>query len=248
MKTMKKCGVVALMMFALQSYGQDSTDRMKTVFTKSHFHLPKFLGAYISPEIQYGQIGGAFTPLAGGSAMWIVNKKFGFGVAGFMNINPNLSPADYKGQYLRAGYGGMKLEYTPNPNAAIHVSFPLIIGVGVANADSLNNRWFGNGRRDGRNKSDIERPDNTVAYFVVQPGIQIEANLFRFMKLYVGANYRIGTTENATAPLTKSAFNGFSVNTGMKVGLFDLSLQRNKIKSAQKIRKRDRNLNNIQQN
>ena len=69
--------------------GQDSTKSLiKTVF-KKNLGLAKlnYLGVYIAPEYQFGQVGGAFTSLAGGSIMLQFNKRFAFGMTGF-KVNP----------------------------------------------------------------------------------------------------------------------------------------------------------------
>lgn len=208
-----------------QAQKQDSTDKMRTIFSGKMKH-PRYIGIYATPEIGYTQINGTSAMLAGFQAGWLFNKKWGVAVAAYGTPGRQIESSTSKGQYLRAGYGGVRIEYTPNPNAPVHLSFPLLIGGGMTNLDSLNNRDRGFGRNGGRG-NDMFGPKNNNTYVVIQPGIQVEANLFRYAKLYVGASYRFGIEQKQNNPLIASnALNGVTLSAGMKVGLFDLDLDK----------------------
>jgi hypothetical protein len=204
-----------------------------TMRTLVKFSSPKYVGIYFAPEYQYGQAAGTFNSYTGGSAMFIFNKKLAVGVTALRSVQESFAPAKTSPLLLRSGFGGVKLEYTPRPNAAVHVTFPLVIGYGMARLDSVSytsTAWTkdtiegnGHGKRGnygfGRNNRGISND-----YFVLQPGIQLETNLFRTVKLFGGVNYRFAfPTETLTAPLTKTTLNGLSANVGIKVGLFDFS-------------------------
>jgi hypothetical protein len=217
---------------ASTSFAQD------TMHTLVKLSKPKYLGFYFAPEYQYGQAGGAFNSYVGNSAMLILNKKFALGVSGYTNTQESFSPKTVSPLLLRSTFGGVRMEYTVNPNSAVHVSFPLLIGAGVAQADSVSyvsridttenqgggkgNHGFGNNFENGYKNRGI-----SSSYFVVQPGIHLEANLVRAVKVYVGANYRIGIPlETVATPLAKGTLNGLSFSAGVKVGLFDFDLQK----------------------
>ncbi len=204
-----------------------------TMHTLVKLSAPKYVGIYVAPEYQYGQAAGAFNSYSGGSAMLIFNKKLAVGVTAIGSIQENFAPAKTSPLLLRSGFGGIKLEYTPRPNAAVHVTFPLVIGYGMARLDSVSytsTTWVkdtieGNGHGKGKNKG-FERNNRGISndYFVIQPGIQLETNIFRTVKLFAGVNYRFAfPTETLTAPLTSTTLNGLSANVGIKVGLFDFS-------------------------
>lgn len=250
MKFLKLSITILLTISTLNSFSQDSTkvipasteaskkpsdDKMKTLLS-----LPKikYLGIYIAPEYQLGSVAGEFTSMGGASVMMVINKKLSFGLGGYMT-NRNFTPTQLsaaKFYNFNAQYGGLKLEYTPNPNAPIHISFPLMVGMGVAQIDTAgktqkNNGWGGRGKdRDnmGRNSQGRNGRDG---FFLIQPGINIEANLVRFVKLYLGASYRItgGTSEtvsttNPALTPTASQLGGFSLSAGLKIGIFDYAL------------------------
>ncbi len=216
---------MAVFTISFKSYSQDSI--------RTLVHLPKIthVGIYIAPEFQYGQLKGEFTSFGGGSAMLLFNKKFGFGVTMQHSIFLSYSPKGISPLDLMASYGGLKLEYTCNPNAPIHLSFPLVIGGGSARLDSAT--YFRSILPDTNTQGDrMHREfDQSVSrnnYFVVQPGVQVEGNLFRFLKLYAGANYRFAfeTYSSNSKLLPASTLQGLSLNVGLKVGFFDYTLKK----------------------
>jgi hypothetical protein len=189
-----------------------------TTHTLLKFSRPNYLGIYIAPEFQYGQLGGDFTTFGGGSAMLLLNKKWAIGATITRSMTRDFQPKDVAPYYLNAAFGGLRMEYTPKPNKAVHVSFPLVIGWGQARKDSVLERFDRFDDDDRFDRSD----NNRTGYFTVQPSIQLEANLLRFAKIYAGANYRLNFTNNATPTVATSVLNGFSMNVGLKLGLFDL--------------------------
>ncbi len=213
-------------------------ERTRTLFSgmKNPMKPIKYLGLSIGSEFQYGSLAGEFTPMAGVSAMLHINKKFGIGVAGYRTVN-NFTPTALNANSLlnlNAMYGGLKLEYTPNPNSAVHVSFPLLIGGGMATVDSARNYrnsfgGFGGRDRDRFGGRDINGRETN--FWVIQPGINIEANVIRFLKIYAGVSYRLApsvNTEKATAlpTPTPSQLSGLNLSIGVKLGLFDYQLHR----------------------
>lgn len=209
----------------------------------------KYLGLSVGGEIQYSMLAGQFTPMAGVSGMIHFNKKFGIGAAAYSTLAENFAPTSLnatKALALNTMYGGLKLEFTPRPDAKVHVSFPLLVGVGMAQVDSLNSH-------DGQEhdyhmdpvtglENDQEDYDNHKGthdyggtdYFVIQPGVNLEVNLIRYVKFTLGASYRIvptvskgdANTVAADPVLTASQLSGLNVTAGLRIGLFDYQLGR----------------------
>ena len=213
-------------------------DRTRTLFSgmKNPTKSLKYLGLSVGSEFQYGSLAGEFTPMAGGSAMLHINKKWGLGVAGYSTTN-NFTPTALNAKSLlnlNVMYGGLKLEYTPNPNAPIHVSFPLLIGGGLARVDSSNNyrdNFGGRGGRDRDRNGNREYNGRGTDFFVIQPGINVEANVIRFLKIYAGASYRITPSVNTEVAITlptptASQLSGLNLSAGVKLGVFDYQLHR----------------------
>ena len=215
--------------FLSQAQSKDSTERMNTIFSgkTGKMKFPKYVGIYGASEAAYSQLNGQSVFMTGGQVGLLMNKKWGIALAGYSTMGNRIEASNAKGQYLSASYGGVRFEYTPKPNSVVHISFPLLLGGGMMNLDSLKGR-------DGFDKKDRKESNNRMgnknrgnSYFVVQPGIQVEANLFRFVKLYAGASYRLGIQqEQNNALISSTALNGIVVNAGVKVGIFDLDLSR----------------------
>jgi hypothetical protein len=214
----------------VKSYSQDST--------KTMFHVPKiqYIGVYVAPEFQYGQLKSQFTSLSGFSGMVLLNNKFGIGATMEHSIDRSFSPSGIKPLVMNANVGGLKLEYVVMPQSAIHCSFNLMVGGGSASADSANNKYgrhrygpmMGQYHRYGPygyNDPFLTKPAEIRSDFmVVQPGMELEANLFKYVKLFAGANYRYAVKGNhIDALIPASTLQGFSANVGLKIGLFDFN-------------------------
>lgn len=227
-----------------QKTAADTGPGMMTIFPAFGGKLGKlnYLGMSVGGEVQYSILAGQFTPMAGVSAMVHFNKKFGIGAAAYSTLAENFAPTSLnagKALALNNVYGGLKLEFTPKPDAKVHVSFPLLVGVGMAWVDSVNSL---DGQEQDYSTDPIpemendredheSRDGNGSDYFVIQPGVNLEMNLLRYVKFTLGASYRIVPTvsqDNAitTIPtLTASQLGGVNVSAGLRIGLFDYQLR-----------------------
>jgi hypothetical protein len=213
-----------ILLMSFKSYAQDST---KTLI---HFSEIKQLGLYFAPEYQYGQLKSQYTSFAGGSAMLLVNKKFAFGFTMQQSVYLSYSPTDISPLVLKGSFGGLKLEYTCHPDAAVHLSFPLVIGGGYARADSANYVDDNNDMSPNQYKS-YRRRGIRNSYFIVQPGVNVEANLVRFVKIFAGVNYRFSIPTYSTSTtniIPASTLQGLGFSIGLKMGLFDFNVHRKK--------------------
>jgi len=204
-----------------QSTAQDSS-------TTQLITLPKVnhIGLYIAPEFQYGQLKNSFTGFGGNSFMLLINKKLGVGLTSFRNMDRNYSPSGIAPLILSSDFKGIKFEYTVRGNKALHLTFPLIIGLASTTADSA-------GMLYGRNRLHNQMNDMTNApkrsfetrskYMFVIPGVQLEANVFRFMKVYAGISYRLAWKDAMPNQLANSTVEGLSANAGIKLGIFDVA-------------------------
>ncbi|MBL7816832.1 MAG: hypothetical protein JNL70_17555 [Saprospiraceae bacterium] len=213
----KRIIVMTLLIVSLigQSQAQDTTQTLLKLIK------PQTLGLYIAPEMGYGQVRGSLTNIGGMSGMLIVNKKWAIGLTSQMVTSRNFVPSAISPNYMRAAWMGGKIEYTLKPDKLMHVSFPLMVGMGRASADSLTYKW---GRRD--DWYDV-RNANSSRFVVVQPGINVEMNLIRFAKLYVGASYRLSfLTDDATTLLPANSLQGYDIHAGLRLGLFGVNIKR----------------------
>lgn len=212
--------IIATSVFALligmKAERVNAQDSIHTVF-----HLPKVkqVGIYIAPEFHYGMLQNTFTTFNGFGGGLVFNQKFSLGIAGQRSNQRDFSPSGVAPLTMHAGYMGIKMEYTVKPTSKFHVSFPLLIGGSQVRLDSA---------RPSINTIDTTRgfrfrgPVSSDGFLLIQPGVMVEANLFRYMKVFAGVNYRYNIAVMPTTSISSTSMNGLSVSAGLKLGLFDV--------------------------
>jgi hypothetical protein len=210
MKIIRTLLIVTISCISLNVFAQTE---MQTLFGKSKNRV-KYLGLYVAPEVSYGQFDDGFRPLVGNSVMLSINKKFAVGATASGVLSKRRSNVS-AGQF-----GGLKIEYTLRPDALVHVTFPLLIGAGSVSEMSDFVNYDRNNRRDERFGDG--RDYNRDLSFVIQTGVNVEANAFKYAKLFLGVNYRLAANQNGyTGDLS-----GFSSTLGLKFGIFDYALKK----------------------
>jgi hypothetical protein len=146
---------------------------------------------YVAPLLQLTHWQDRSGVMIGGKGAWMMNQKFGLGLAGFGLMSKNsIGEIDQSNNaFLQAGYGGVLLEYIPHPERLVHFSFPLVVGMGGA---AYTNNAMG---RNNTGSYSYEVYD-TDTFFVLEPGLQAELNLARFMRLGLAFTYRFAKGVN----------------------------------------------------
>jgi hypothetical protein len=196
---------------------QDSTKKIQTLFQGK---INSF-GLSVSPTFQFGPMG----PQAGMSLALHLNNKWEIGGSFTRSLRGNrddFATAPQLGQQFHA----LSIAYTVNANKLIHLSFPLLIGaittqnqvapIGIMDPNTQPNPIIGGhgGIRDG---GMLWGGPKSLG---IQPGVQLELNVLKHLRVFTGANYRFAVGENST-----DAMRGFVGTVGLKVGLFDRSLK-----------------------
>ena len=201
--------------FANAQETQKSNDEMNTVFGKGG---KVKLGWFIGIDPGYTQFDKRDVWLGGMSLGMIINHNFTIGLTGrgwtnheslyFENI------ADSAG-YLEGGYGGLLLEYTLFPKSVVHVTFPVMIGAGGASyvTKGQNQDWTGDHNDNNCTSLDSD------GFFVCEPGVRAEVNIFKFMRLNAGVSYRyVGGLQLVNT--SSDMMNNFTATVGLKFGKF----------------------------
>lgn len=215
---MKKV-IFAVMFFAvaLSTFAQEITDKpqMKTLFGNNDRIKH---GGYGGILINYSQIDGKDAVLVGARGGWIIDHHFVIGVGGMGFASQNkfeyeLEPGE---EYvLGGGYGGLVFEPILAPFNVVNVSFPVLVGAGGAALS----KYYDNGNFEDSNWENYD----ASAYFVVEPGVEINLNLVKFMRVSFGGYYRYTSGMNIINPdggSYKNILNGFSCGLGLKFGKF----------------------------
>jgi hypothetical protein len=182
--------------------------------TRTLIKIPsiKTYGFYIAPEYQYGKLSNDFTSFTGGSIMMLLNNRFAVGFSSQQSSTAGYSPTNISPLYLSSSMRGLKLEYSFTPTKPIHITVPLFIGNATALTSASANA--GNGGRGPRGVQS--------SFYIIQPGVEVEMNLIKYIRFYTGVNYRIASSRNSNNTLTSEVYNGLSVNAGIKIGLFEM--------------------------
>jgi len=145
-------------------------------------------GGFGGPVVKLGSFNSESGVLVGGRGGWIINHTFILGGGGYGLVNNVrarfLGPRGER--YLAFGYGGLELEYVPQWNEIVHVSFMMLIGGG------------GVGWRDTQAEA-VPREEESDAFFILEPAANVTLNVTPHFRLSVGLSYRYITGVNSTA-------------------------------------------------
>lgn len=200
-----------------QAFGQetlikirkDTSSSMKTLFKP---HKLKSFGLSLQSQVLFGKGG----PEHGMGLQIHLNNKLSLGIASF-NSMPRRDDPNGMAPEPRQRFNALTLEATPMANKVFHLSFPLAIGR-IQEENPLYNYSTsampqpGTGGNWGRN----DPFQNGPRAIGIQPGINLEVNLFKYVKVFGGANYRFAFGEEKTHEMTRAAG-----TLGVKVGVFD---------------------------
>ena len=225
MKHLMNPGKILVIIFALTANAifaqtepqkSSSDDDLKTIFGKG---TTMKLGWFVGIDPGYTQFDGRNAWLGGVSGGVILNHNFALGLTGRGWLNQKsllyTNVTDTAGVYLIGGYGGLLVEYTLFPKSMVHVTFPVLIGGGYATyvTELEYDVWKGDERDRCHQTIDSD------AFFVVEPGVRVEVNLQKFMRLNAGVSYRYaGDLQLINTPST--LMNNFTATIGLKFGKF----------------------------
>ena len=209
--------LVLLLLIGFQTLGQetlikirkDTTSQMKTLFKPQK---SKSFGISFQSQMLFGKGG----PQRGVGLQIHLNNKLSLGIASFNSMhrrndrNGMMTPDD------RQRFNALTIEATPMANKVFHLSFPLSIG-------RIEEDFSGNMYPQPLYSSyKMPKPKwrDRFEYgqkaLGVQPGINLEVNVFKYVKLFGGANYRFAFGEEKTPSMSRGAG-----TLGVKVGVFD---------------------------
>ncbi|HAF28755.1 MAG TPA: hypothetical protein DCG75_06875 [Bacteroidales bacterium] len=189
---------------------EESKSDMQTIFTKENL---KVTGGYIAPELKMGYVHEDASLLLGAKLGMTFNNKFTLGVAGYgltnnsnFDINRTGTPESAR---IGMGYGGLALEYTLFSDKKIHFSIPVVVGVAGIYVYEDDGDYF---------NSTYDEIENSAA-LVVEPGINIELNLFKFFRIDLGASYRL-VSQTDLVYLQDEDLSDLTINATFKFGFF----------------------------
>lgn len=163
-----------------------------------------------APVVKVGPFNNEGATLTGGRGAWLINDTVYFGGAGYGLASEEKIDLAGKRQELEFGYGGLMAGVNLFPEKLIHATALVTYGWGAVSAD------------DDADVDD-EDDDNNVTdnVNVVEPEALVEVNVTNFMRVGLGASYRLVTgVDEATVLEEKTDANGWTTTLAFNFGGF----------------------------
>lgn len=190
-----------------------STDHRNSSEIKTLFGSDISHGGYGGVTMGFTQINDKDAWMVGGRAAWIIDHSFALGFAGYGIANDIPVYNDWNNDEqlsLIVGYGGLLLEPIFFAREPVHFTVPVLIAGGAVSM-APEDYWNTTHHWDPSYKNDV--------IFVFEPGIEIELNLTRFMRLSGGASYRL-TSEVDLPGMDSDILEGWATTLSLKFGKF----------------------------
>lgn len=174
----------------------------------------------------YGAISNKFTTIGGDYANIVelyggvyLNHKFFVGLGGaastnYLPVAPEYSVRPLDKLSYQYGQTGLVTEYVLGSNKACHFVFHLFSGAGFT---LQYDRYGWHDEQDDWFDRNEDMEENW--FFVAEPGVQLELNLFRWMRFSPGVTYRAVYGSDARE-LQDDALSDWSYNVTLKFGKY----------------------------
>jgi hypothetical protein len=210
------CGVLLSTTLLAQEREPKETNNIETVF-KGGTHSIRAYGALTN---KFTTLGGEYANLVGAYGGVYINHKFMIGVGAAALTNNLEVPLQYSADPLRNmsyeyGQVGLVTEYVLGSNKAFHVAFHLFSGAGFT-LQHERDSWR-------HHDDDFDFDDDDVQdenwFFVAEPGVQFEINVFKWMRFSPGISYRAAFGSDGLG-MKDSDISNISYNATLKFGRF----------------------------
>ncbi|MBN1415556.1 MAG: hypothetical protein JW973_10685 [Bacteroidales bacterium] len=218
---MKKILVLTAMLFPTflafaqieeETQKKERSSEIRTIFPRGKGGA---VGGYGELSMSYCQINNrdALNFGARGGAILGHMMTIGLCGSGFINDPSRDYPGISERVSITGGYGGFFFEPILFPRFPVHIAIPVTVGVGGVTF----------ARMYEYNDEDDFYPEESDAYLVVEPGIEVELNITRFCRFSIGGYYRYTTDVDmiiGSEPVPADLLRGFSGGINFKFGKF----------------------------
>jgi hypothetical protein len=171
---------------------------------------PLHIGYFVNPSCQFGEITGSTAVLPSIGAGVIFNNRFAVGLNYKFIASENTPNGEPDTRlYLDQKYMGVKIEYSIFPTKVIHLNFPIEVGMGETELDV----------KDSYEGDSQWAPKNDKWFGYLEPGIALEINIWKFVKMNFTTSYRF-ISDVTFRNLNEKDFMGFNYSAGIKIGIF----------------------------
>lgn len=149
----------------------EKKEEMNAIFDSKNAKINGFGG----PILNFSSVTNDFGLFTGGKGGIIINHNTIFGVEGYQLVT-DISHKEESNKDLNFIYGGVFGGYIFNWKSRIHLNTTVMVG------------WGGIGKREKQDSD--EYFDVSENLFVLQPGLELEFNIFKIFRIGLGVNYR----------------------------------------------------------
>ncbi|MEZ4945282.1 MAG: hypothetical protein R2804_07120 [Cyclobacteriaceae bacterium] len=197
-----------------QTQQEDRGGEIQTLFNRNPIRSS---GGYGAITNKFTSINGEYANMVEMYGGWYVNQRFLLGLSGSATTNNIPVPSEYSalpGEDLSYEYVqfGLATEYVLGSNRTFHLVFQLMTGAG------LTVQYDRYGYRESNYRS-YNLPMDENWFFVAEPGVQLEVNVFKWMRFSPGYSYR-SVYGSDVAGLSDDDLSGSSYNLTLKFGKF----------------------------
>lgn len=191
----------------------DNNNDVRTVFGNGGG-----FGGFLEVGVKAGEINDQTGLLVGGSLKAVFSSCLNIGLAGYgltSDIEADTYGPDNRQHYLTMGYGGIVFEPVIGNKRMVHITVPVLLGVG---GTALREERFIAFDDDDFDIDQYRFRDDDV-FLIAEPGLNIEINLFRNLRLDMGASYRY-IHDSDIDGINDDELGGFTTQVGLKLGWF----------------------------
>ncbi|MDX9881824.1 MAG: hypothetical protein RBS73_07130 [Prolixibacteraceae bacterium] len=193
---------------ALAGNKKDQDDyTMGTLFNQSRNN-----GGYGALSLNYSQIDHKDAFIMGARGAWVIDHSLALGLGGYGFINGIDTDYIFENDHeydLAGGYGGLFLEPILFPRLPVHISVPVLFGIGgIAFVDNYNDwdDWYFD-------------DDQSDVFLVLEPGVELEFNMSRHFRMAASLSYRF-TSDIELEAVNSDVLEGLTVGLVFKFGKF----------------------------
>ena len=175
------------------------------------FNDAKLVGGYVGISTRGFEINNHVGFGLGGEVALVMGRKFNIGFSGYALGTDVPSPyvdANGYNYFYDMAYGGFYVEPMIGSKWPVHFTFPVTLGAGGVSQSRYriyDELWHSSYDADW--------------FFVAEAGANVELNLFKFMRIAGGVNYRL-TSDVYLLGGSKQQLSGLGANVTLKLGWF----------------------------
>ncbi|GGM92334.1 hypothetical protein GCM10010967_26880 [Dyadobacter beijingensis] len=176
-------------------------------------------GGYAGISNKFTKIDGRFANMPEIYGGWFINQRLLIGIEGAATTNfirvPELEQ-NFRARKMTYMYGqfGLMTEYVIASTRKVHLTANLMTGSGFTL--QYDRRDFDDWEWD---EWDDDHDENARCFFVMEPGVQVEFNLLKWMRFSPGISYRKAFNAKGNG-LSDSDISNISYNVTLKFGRF----------------------------